>query len=70
MRRTVAEIGTMFVAELAQDDGLELAIAASPGWSETGGPWVEPRDGMKKLVWSETLVQGGRRFKAKLAAPP
>ena len=36
--------------------GLELAIAASPGWSETGGPWVRPEDAMKKLVWSETIV--------------
>ena len=26
-------------AETADKLGLELAIAASPGWSETGGPW-------------------------------
>ncbi len=50
--------------------GLELAIAGSPGWSETGGPWVPPADGMKKLVWSETDVVGGRRFVGRLAAPP
>ena len=37
---------------------LELGIAASPGWSETGGPWVEPEDAMKKMVWSVTRVQG------------
>ncbi len=49
---------------------LEFAIASSPGWSETGGPWVEPKDGMKKLVWSETIVAGGRRFNGVLAAPP
>lgn len=47
---------------------LEFAIAASPGWSETGGPWVEPKDGMKKLVWSETIVEGGERH--QLAPPP
>ncbi len=50
--------------------GLELAIAASPGWSETGGPWVKPENGLKKLVWSETPVAGGTRFVGKLAAPP
>lgn len=22
--------------------GIELAIASSPGWSETGGPWCRP----------------------------
>jgi hypothetical protein len=50
--------------------GLELAIAGSPGWSETGGPWVSSADGMKKLVWSETEVAGGRRFAGRLPAPP
>jgi len=50
--------------------GLEFAIAASPGWSETGGPWVPPEDGLKKLVWSETRVIGGRRFDGRLPAPP
>ena len=57
-------------AETADKLGLELAIAASPGWSESGGPWVKPDDGMKKLVWSETRIPGGKRFKGKLAAPP
>ncbi|MBX9662026.1 glycosyl hydrolase [Novosphingobium sp.] len=57
-------------AETADKLGLELAIAASPGWSETGGPWVKPEDGMKKFVWSETRVKGGKRFNGKLAAPP
>lgn len=50
--------------------GLELAIASSPGWSHTGGPWVAPIDAMKKLVWAETLVAGGKRFSGKLVAPP
>ncbi len=50
--------------------GLEFAIAGSPGWSETGGPWVAPADGMKKLVWSETDVTGGRSVLGKLAPPP
>ena len=59
-----------FTAQEADRLGLELAIAASPGWSETGGPWVKPEDGMKKLVWSETTLPGGKRFTGKLAAPP
>ena len=59
-----------FTAQKAADLDLELAIAASPGWSETGGPWVKPEDGMKKLVWSETLVEGGRRFSGRLPDPP
>ena len=57
-------------AQLADESNLELAIATSPGWSETGGPWVAPKDAMKKLVWSETEFTGGRRFKGRLTAPP
>ncbi|MEO6081408.1 MAG: glycosyl hydrolase [Steroidobacteraceae bacterium] len=57
-----------FATEYAQDKGLELTIAASPGWSETGGPWVEPKDGMKKLVWSETEIAAAGAI--VLPAPP
>ncbi|MEY4377543.1 MAG: hypothetical protein RJB26_2093, partial [Pseudomonadota bacterium] len=59
-----------FAAKRADENGLELAIAASPGWSETGGPWVPPADGMKKLVWSELLVDGGKPLASKLPMPP
>jgi hypothetical protein len=50
--------------------GLEMAMAASGGWSETGGPWVKPEEGMKKVVWSETRVDGPRRFSGALPPPP
>jgi hypothetical protein len=50
--------------------GLEMSIFSSPGWSETGGPWVKPEQAMKKYVWSETIVEGGKKFSGKLAAPP
>ncbi len=59
-----------FAAETADRLDLELAIAASPGWSETGGPWVKAEDGMKKVVWSEIEVSGTRRTSIKLPAPP
>lgn len=55
---------------IAARNGMEFAIAASPGWSVTGGPWVKPEDGMKKIVWSETVVPGGKRFTGKLNAIP
>ena len=40
--------------------GLEMSIFSSAGWSETGGPWVKPEEAMKKLVWSETVLDGKR----------
>ncbi len=56
--------------EIADQKKLEFAIAASPGWSETGGPWVKPGEGMKKLVWSETSLTGGKRFTGKISPAP
>ena len=58
-----------FTTELADQKGLEMAIAGSPGWSVTGGPWVEPKDGMKKYVWTETRIEGGKTFSEKLPQP-
>src|SRR5271157_4569439 len=55
---------------LADKLGLEEAIAGSPGWSESGGPWVPGSQGMKKYVWSETRVEGGKPFTGTLAHPP
>ena len=60
----------LYATKLADQLGLEEAIAGSPGWSETGGPWVPSSEGMKKYVWSETPVRGGAPFTGKLAAPP
>ena len=54
----------------ARGMGMEVAIASSPGWSETGGPWVPAAQGMKKMVWTATRVEGGRPFSGKLPHPP
>jgi hypothetical protein len=59
-----------YATKIADQLGMEEAIAGSPGWSETGGPWVPPSQGMKKYVWSETLVEGGKPFAGMLAHPP
>lgn len=53
----------------AADQGMEVTIPTSAGWSETGAPFVKPADGMKKLVWTETQLVGGRRFQGVLARP-
>ena len=58
-----------FTTELADKLGLEMAIAGSPGWSESGGPWVPAKDGMKKYVWTETRIKGGQNFSGKLPQP-
>jgi alpha-L-rhamnosidase/F5/8 type C domain len=59
-----------YAVGLGDQLGMEMAIAGSPGWSESGGPWVTPAQGMKKYVWAETALDGGVRFNGKLAHPP
>ena len=58
-----------FTTQLADQKDLEMAIAGSPGWSVTGGPWVKPEDAMKKYVWTETRIEGGKPFSGKLPRP-
>jgi hypothetical protein len=57
-----------YAVGLAGKMGMEVSIDASPGWSETGGPWVTPQQAMKKLVWSVTPVEGP--FHGVLPRPP
>jgi len=59
-----------YAAEEADRLGLEMSIFSSAGWSETGGPWVEPEQAMKKLVWSETALNGPQSFHGVLPQPP
>jgi hypothetical protein len=49
-----------FAAGWRRKSSWNSASPRRPGWSETGGPWVPAQDGMKKLVWSETVVEGGQ----------
>lgn len=58
-----------YAASQAQRLGMEVGISGGSGWSESGGPWVRPEQGMKKYVWTETRIDGPRRFTGTLAAP-
>lgn len=55
--------------QTARASDMEVGIAASPGWSQTGGVFVPPADGMKKYVWSETRLVGAKT-PITLVAPP
>jgi hypothetical protein len=49
--------------------GVDIGMFNSPGWSQSGGPWVRPSQAMRYLVFSETTVAGGSRITQKLAPP-
>ena len=54
---------------VADSLGLEFTVASAPGWSSTGGPWVEPQDAMKRLVWRTVSVEGGGPVDVAFPAP-
>ena len=49
--------------------GLEVRIMNGPGYSLSGGPWINPPQAMQKVVYAETAVEGPRHFKGKLPQP-
>jgi len=59
-----------YATDLADQLKLDEAIASSPGFSETGGPWVPANEAMKKYVWSQLPIKGGIHFRGTLPHPP
>lgn len=57
-----------YATHVADSLDLELSLNIGSGWND-GGPWVTPQLASKKLVWSDTLVQGGRHINMQLAMP-
>ena len=58
-----------YAIHLADSLNMEVGIASAPGWSSTGGPWVNPKNAMKKLVWRTFTVEGQKMFSGKLPSP-
>lgn len=48
--------------------GLEMSLNIQSGWN-MGGPMAPPEDAPKKLVWTETAVEGGSAFNGTLERP-
>ncbi len=40
--------------------GLRFTMQNCPGWAMSGGPWIEPSNAMRTLVWSRKDVTGGQ----------
>ncbi len=49
--------------------GVEIGFFNSPGWSQSGGPWIEPSQSMRYLAGSETLIRGGGPVEQVLPVP-
>ncbi|RZK45182.1 MAG: glycoside hydrolase family 2 [Hymenobacter sp.] len=53
----------------ATELNIEIGIFNSPGWSQSGGPWVKPGQAMRYLTSSQIAVKGPYHFNSKLAKP-
>jgi hypothetical protein len=49
--------------------GVDIGLFNCPGWSQSGGPWIDDSQTMRRIAWSETRVTGPQKFSAKLPAP-
>jgi hypothetical protein len=48
---------------------IEIGIFNSPGWSQSGGPWIKPEQSMRYLATSELRVKGPAKVEQKLPKP-
>ena len=44
----------------ATDLGIDIGVFNCPGWSQAGGPWIEPGEAMRYLATVSAEVEGGR----------
>ena len=44
---------------------IEIGIFNSPGWSQSGGPWIKPEQAMRYLASNSVRVSGGKILKWK-----
>ena len=52
----------------AERIGIELSVNIQSGWNP-GGPTITPELAMKKMVFTETNIQGGKEIQIKLPQP-
>jgi hypothetical protein len=53
----------------ATELNIEIGIFNSPGWSQSGGPWIKPSQAMRYLTSSEVKVTGPAKISKKLVQP-
>ncbi|TNJ45032.1 hypothetical protein KFZ70_11995 [Tamlana fucoidanivorans] len=49
--------------------GVDIGIFNCPGWSQSGGPWVDYTKAMRYLTYGETKVSGGKTLTLRLEKP-
>lgn len=58
-----------FSMEEADRLDLKLGMHICDGFALAGGPWISPKESMQKVVWSDTVVDGGKMKEMILPQP-
>lgn len=58
-----------FSMEEANRLGLKLGMHICDGFALAGGPWITPKESMQKVVWSDTIIDGGKLNALRLPQP-
>lgn len=53
----------------ATELNIEIGIFNSPGWSQSGGPWIKPEESMRYLAASEFTAKGPQKITRQLTPP-
>lgn len=49
--------------------GVDIGVFNCPGWSQSGGPWVDADKAMQHIVYAEARVKGGGKVRLSLPVP-
>lgn len=49
--------------------GIDIGLFNCPGWSQAGGPWIQPSQSMRYLASVKTKINGGKKVSVKLPKP-
>ena len=52
----------------ATKNGVDIGMFNSPGWSQSGGPWIKPTQSMRYMSGNELHIKGPLQFSQKLPA--
>jgi hypothetical protein len=58
-----------YTAEECRRLGLRFTMQNCPGWSMSGGPWIEPSNAIRHLAWNRTDMEGGNKINTILPVP-
>ncbi|WP_321518725.1 glycosyl hydrolase [uncultured Bacteroides sp.] len=58
-----------FSMQEADRVGLKLGMHICDGFALAGGPWITPEKSMQKVVWSDTIISGGKIKNLRLPRP-